>query len=133
MKSVSLINGIRSNIFRRAHELYKDFRWLYPTFSECLRTAWHELKIRRDNGLKHKGKKVKASQERIEKVARNINAFNTCYDYIDGGSTAGYTWGFWNDLRKKLFKILETLNKVSIKKIVALCEPSQAKYFGLID
>ncbi|MBI1667762.1 hypothetical protein I7X29_04005 [Capnocytophaga sp. p1a2] len=68
----------------------------------------------------------------MEQIARNINAFNTCYQYIDGGNTAGYTWGFWNDLDNKLHTILSSLHKRSLNKVIALCTPAQAQYFNLV-
>ena len=94
MKKQVTNNSFRSRVFKEAYRLYNELRPVYRTFASALKSAWQS------DRLKHpkKGKKVTATPERIEQIARNINAFNTCYNYIDGGNTAGYTWGFWNDL-----------------------------------
>ena len=65
---------------------------------------------------------------RIEKIARNINAFNTYYDYID---TNNGQWAFFNDLRGKIGAVLFKLNQQSKEAVKALCQPQQALYFGL--
>ena len=103
-------------------------RPIYRTFASALKAAWQSYRLRHPK----RGKKVTATPERIEQIARNINAFNTCYQYIDGGNTAGYTWGFWNDLDNKLHTILSSLHKRSLNKVIALCSPAQAQYFNLV-
>ncbi len=68
------------------------------------------------------------STQRAEKIARNINAMDLNYDYIDQFSK----WKFWNELRGKLFKILGTLEKADKDFIKTLCDENKAKYFGLV-
>ena len=42
------------------------------------------------------------SNQRAEKIARNINAMDMYYEYSDDFKV----WKFWSELRSKLFKIL---------------------------
>ena len=128
MKKQVANNSFRSRVFKEAHRLYNELRPVYRTFASALKAAWQSYRLRHPK----RGKKVTATPERIEQIARNINAFNTCYDYIDGGNTAGYTWGFWNDLDNKLHTILSSLHKRSLNKVIALCTPAQAQYFNLV-
>ena len=128
MKKQVTNNSFRSEVFKEAHRLYNELRPIYRTFASALKAAWQSYRLRHPK----KGKKVTATPERIEQIARNINAFNTCYDYIDGGNTGGYTWAFWNDLDKKLHTILSSLHKRSLNKVIALCTPAQAQYFNLV-
>lgn len=113
-----------------------------PTFKGCLKHAWYVCKIdyesQRDKAAKAKAAKAQAAKEgqtditndtaRIEKIARNINAFNTYYDYID---TNNGQWAFFNDLRGKIGAVLFKLNQQSKAAVKALCQPQQALYFGL--
>ena len=66
--------------------------------------------------------------QRAEKIARNINAMNLSYEYCDDYSK----WSFWSDLKQTLNRILKTLSDADKSIIVALCEETKAKYFGLI-
>lgn len=128
MKKQVTNNSFRSRVFKEAYRLYNELRPVYRTFASALKSAWQSYRLKHPK----KGKKVTATPERIEQIARNINAFNTCYNYIDGGNTAGYTWGFWNDLDNKLHTILSSLHKRSLNKVIALCTPAQAQYFNLV-
>ena len=128
MKKQVTNNSFRSRVFKEAYRLYNELRPVYRTFASALKSAWQSYRLKHPK----KGKKVTATPERIEQIARNINAFNTCYNYIDGGNTAGYTWGFWNDLDNKLHAILSSLHKRSLNKVIALCTPAQAQYFNLV-
>lgn len=119
------VTSFRSQVFKEAHRLRKIYRWL--SFGEVLRKCWETYR----SSKRPKVKKVSFSVERIEQVARNINAFDTLYNYIDGYNNRN-KWGFWNDLRKKLETILETANKRTKARIITLCNPEQAKYFGLV-
>lgn len=131
--------NFRSNIFKEAHRLFKLWKndVMYKnevvTFSEALKRAWKNykffksLKEQRPN-VKNEVAKKDLTTEQIQKVARNINAFNTLYDYIDGYNNK---WQFWSDLRTKLEKILETLTDNAKEQVRVLCEPQQAEYFGL--
>ncbi len=67
------------------------------------------------------------SNQRAEKIARNINAMDVYYQYIDQHSK----WKFWNDLNKKLRDILNTLNEADKEAVKVLCNEDKAKYFGL--
>lgn len=67
------------------------------------------------------------SQERAEKLARNINAFDTAYQY----SSDMRNVRFFSNLYKKLNQILSTLSNDDKMIIAELCEADQAKYFGL--
>lgn len=121
-----------------------------PAFKGCLKHAWYVCKIdyesKRDKAAKAKAAKAQAAAQaaanaliegktditndtaRIEKIARNINAFNTYYDYID---TNNGQWAFFNDLRGKIGAVLFKLNQQSKAAVKALCQPQQALYFGL--
>lgn len=68
------------------------------------------------------------SNQRAERLARNINAMDMYYDYSDDFKV----WKFWNELRSKLFKILDTLSQVEKDTIKNLCKEDKAKYFNLI-
>nr|DAI12219.1 MAG TPA: small myristoylated protein 1 SHEET, PROTEIN TRANSPORT, MEMBRANE [Bacteriophage sp.] len=121
-----------------------------PAFKGCLKHAWYVCKIdyesKRDKAVKAKAAKAQAAAQaaanaliegqtditndpaRVEKIARNINAFNTYYDYID---TNNGQWAFFNDLRGKIGAVLFKLNQQSKAAVKALCQPQQALYFGL--
>ncbi|MGC6429843.1 MAG: hypothetical protein ACON5F_02260 [Jejuia sp.] len=68
------------------------------------------------------------SDIRAERIARNINAMDINYEYIDQFSK----WKFWSELRGKLIKILCSLSQPDKDFIKSLCEQSKAKYFGLL-
>lgn len=117
-----------------------------PTFSGCLKHAWFicllGYETKKQQAAKAKAAKAQAAAQaalkgqtditndpaRIEKIARNINAFNTYYDYID---TNNGQWAFFNDLRGKIGAVLFKLNQQSKAAVKALCQPQQALYFGL--
>lgn len=128
MKKQVANNSFRSEVFKEAHRLYNELRPIYRTFASALKAAWQSYRLRHPK----KGKKVTATPERIEQIARNINAFDTRYQYIDAGSVSGHNWAFWNDLDNKLHTILGSLHKRSLNKVVALCTPAQAQYFHLV-
>ncbi|MEB3005601.1 hypothetical protein [Capnocytophaga sp. G2] len=117
-----------------------------PTFRGCLKSAWFicllDYETKKQQAAKAKEAKAKAAAQaalkgqtditndpaRIEKIARNINAFNTNYDYIDAYNGS---WAFFNELKGKITKILYKLNQQSKAAVKALCQPQQALYFGL--
>lgn len=66
--------------------------------------------------------------KRAERIARNINAMDLHYQYIDQFSK----YKFWSDLKSKLIAILSTLTEADKNTIKQLCEEPNAKYFGLI-
>ena len=117
-----------------------------PAFKGCLKHAWYVCKIdyesQRDKAAKAKAAKAQSAAQaakegqtditndpaRVEKIARNINAFNTYYDYID---TNNGQWAFFSDLRGKIINVLYKLNQQSKAAVKALCHPQQALYFGL--
>lgn len=68
------------------------------------------------------------SQERAEKIARNINAMDTEYHRLDDMKS----WKFWNNLEKVLKKKLSELSSEDIEFIKPLLKPTEAKYFNLI-
>ena len=128
MKKQVANNSFRSEVFKEAHRLYNELRLVYLTFESALMSDCHSYRLRHTK----RGKKLTATPDRIEQIARNINAFDTRYQYIDGGSVSGHNWAFWNDLDKKLHTILGSLHKRSLNKVVALCTPAQAQYFHLV-
>lgn len=67
------------------------------------------------------------SQQRAEKIARNINAFDINYQY----SSDMREVRFWSNLYKKLKNILNTLSDLDKEMITGLCDADTAKYFGL--
>lgn len=71
---------------------------------------------------------MKSSNQRIDKIARNINAMDLNYDYIDQHSK----WIFWHNLRSKLFRIIKTLSESDKTALVLICKENKAQYFGLI-
>ena len=121
-----------------------------PTFKGCLEHAWFicllGYETKKQKAAKAKAAKAQAAAQaaanaliegktditndpaRVEKIARNINAFNTYYDYID---TNNGQWAFFNDLRGKIGAVLFKLNQQSKAAVKALCQPQQALYFGL--
>lgn len=67
------------------------------------------------------------SNQRAANIARNINAFDTAYQYSDDMRNVR----FFSNLSKKLNKILSTLSNEDKIIIAELCDVDQAKYFGL--
>lgn len=68
------------------------------------------------------------SNQRAEKIARNINAMDTNYQYSDDSRS----YRFWSSLQTKLNKILSTLTDEDKKLIKSLCHEEEAKYFNLV-
>lgn len=64
---------------------------------------------------------------RAQKIARNINAMDLNYNYSDDAKSVR----FWSNLAKKLKNILSALSADDKSVIAALCEPENAKYFGI--
>lgn len=73
-----------------------------------------------------KGQKI--SQQRAEKIARNINAMDIDYQRLDDMRS----WRFWSDLEKTLKKKLSELSENDIEMIKPMLKPEEAKYFNLI-
>ena len=73
-----------------------------------------------------KGQKI--SQQRAEKIARNINAMDIDYQRLDDMRS----WRFWSDLEKTLKKKLSELSENDIEVIKPMLKPDEAKYFNLI-
>ncbi|GJQ03617.1 hypothetical protein [Capnocytophaga canimorsus] len=121
------MQSFRTKVFKTAYKILKNFKDSI-TFGEALRTAWHLYRTEKERAKYIV--KTEATPERIEQIARNINAFDTMYNYIDGYDNRN-KWQFWNDLRKKLENILERLTDNAKAQIKVLCEPQQAEYFGL--
>lgn len=71
---------------------------------------------------------MKSSNERIEKIARNINAMDMNYYYSDDHKV----YKFWNGLYTKLVKILSNMTNEDKQMLSGLCKEKNAKYFGLI-
>lgn len=71
---------------------------------------------------------IRISNNRAERIARNINAMDMSYNYSDDMKV----WKFWNVLRKKLIDILSTLSDNDKNTIIPLCKEEKAKYFNLI-
>ena len=67
------------------------------------------------------------SIKRAERIARNIDAMDTLYQYSDDFKV----WKFWNELRGKLLGILGTLSRADKDLIRTLCSEEKAGYFGL--
>ncbi|GIM48808.1 hypothetical protein [Capnocytophaga stomatis] len=120
------VTSFRTKVFKQAYQILK--RFTHITFGEALRSAWALYRAEKER-TKYIVK-TDASPERIEKIARNINAFDTLYHYIDGYDNRN-KWQFWSDLRKKLENILDRLTDNAKAQIKALCQPKQAEYFGL--
>lgn len=70
---------------------------------------------------------MEVSKEQVEKIARNINAMDTYYHYIDGRK-----WEFWSRLDSTIRKVVGQLTESDKSRVVSLCEPNQAKFFGLV-
>ena len=71
---------------------------------------------------------MKTSQKGIERIAKNINAMDVYYQYIDQMDK----YKFWSNLRRKLFSILSGLSDSEKELVKSLCNEEKAKYFGLI-
>lgn len=67
------------------------------------------------------------SQQRAEKIARNINAMDTSYQYIDNMRK----WRFWDQLDKKIREKLSNLTPEDKQAIADLCENKEAEFFGI--
>ncbi|MDP2452652.1 MULTISPECIES: hypothetical protein [unclassified Kaistella] len=68
------------------------------------------------------------TKQRAEKIARNINAMDTNYQYCDNSRA----YRFWSNLEDKLNKILASLSTDEKVIIKALCHEEEAKYFNLV-
>ncbi|WP_028123263.1 hypothetical protein [Epilithonimonas tenax] len=68
------------------------------------------------------------SQERAEKLARNINAMDTNYQYASKISSIK----FWSNLKDKLKAKLATLTDEDKSVLIPLCNETEAKFFELI-
>lgn len=68
------------------------------------------------------------SIQRAEKIARNINAMDTNYQYCDDSRS----YRFWSTLQSKLTAILSTLTEEDKQIIKGLCHEEEAKYFNLV-
>ncbi|WP_278494874.1 hypothetical protein [Chryseobacterium arthrosphaerae] len=70
----------------------------------------------------------KISQQRAEKIARNINAMDTDYHRLEDSRS----WRFWNNLESVLKKKLSDLSPNDIEAIKPLLKPEEAKFFNLM-
>lgn len=70
----------------------------------------------------------KISQQRAEKIARNINAMDTEYQRLDDMRS----WRFWNGLEKTLKQKLSELSPSDIELIKPMLKPNEAEYFNLM-
>lgn len=68
------------------------------------------------------------SNERANKIARNINAMDIYFEYSDSRKV----YKFWRNLKNKLVVIIENLNDADRKLVTSLCEADKRKYFNLI-
>ena len=118
--------SFRSKVFKNAYKIWGNFKHI--TFSEALRTAWVVYRAEKERA-KHIVKKA-VSTDQLEKIARNINAFDTLYHYIDGYNNQR-KYDFWCNLQKRLESIIETLTDTAKEQLKTLCEPQQAQYFGI--
>lgn len=71
---------------------------------------------------------ITISKQRAEKIARNINAMDTTYQYSDNS----ISYRFWSNLQIKLNAILSTLTDADKELIKSLCHDEEAKYFNLV-
>lgn len=71
---------------------------------------------------------ITISKQRAEKIARNINAMDTTYQYSDNSRS----YRFWSNLQIKLNAILSTLTDADKELIKSLCHDKEAKYFNLV-
>lgn len=69
------------------------------------------------------------TQKRAEKIARNINAMDTAYQY--SGNIRDVR--FWDGLNKKIHKILSSLTHNDIVMIASICEKDKAEFFGIVE
>tara|TARA_R110001606_G_C14857486_1_gene588043 strand:- start:247 stop:465 length:219 start_codon:yes stop_codon:yes gene_type:complete len=68
------------------------------------------------------------SNERLNKIARNINAMDVNFEYSDDMKV----YKFWRNLKRKLDSILQNLTDADKSLIITLCEEDKRKYFNLI-
>ena len=68
------------------------------------------------------------SENRAQKIARNINAMDTNYQYSDNIKSIR----FWSSLNDKLRTILATLSDADKQYLSTLCNPAESKFFNLI-
>lgn len=67
------------------------------------------------------------SQERIERIARNINKMDVNYNYTNDSKV----FRFWRNLAKQLYKILDSLTEDDKQRVAELCEDKKRTYFRL--
>lgn len=65
--------------------------------------------------------------DRLQRIARNINAMDTYYQYIDGRK-----WEYWNRLNGTIHKVLGQLTDADKAALIPLCEENKAKFFNLV-
>lgn len=116
------MQSFRSRVFKEAYVLFREYGC---SFGEALCMAWRLY--RGDKQRTEHIQKRDLTKEQSQKIARNINAFDTLYQYIDDGNK----WRFWDKLRDQLRKILDQLTDNAKAQVKALCEPQQAQYFRL--
>ena len=68
------------------------------------------------------------SNQRANKIARNINAMDIHFEYSDDMKV----YKFWRNLKRKLETILDNLNDMDKKLVTSLCEADKRKYFNLV-
>ncbi len=68
------------------------------------------------------------SEQRAGKLARNINATDTKYQYCSKISSIK----FWSNLKDKLQSKLATLTDEDKSILIPLCNQTEAKFFNLI-
>lgn len=65
--------------------------------------------------------------QRVEKIARNINAMDTAYERSDNRRH----WRFFSDLDKVLRKKISELSPEDKEAIAELCQCEKAQFFGI--
>lgn len=65
--------------------------------------------------------------QRVEKIARNINAMDTAYERSDNRRH----WRFFSDLENTLRKKISTLSPEDKDAVAELCQETKAEFFGI--
>lgn len=81
-------------------------------------------------GLYSSNTQPKYDKETMEKIARNIDAMDIHYGYIDGNRNA---YNSWRDLDGKIRDVLKITPEDQKKELAGMVKPEKAKFFRLIS
>lgn len=126
MKSETLLKKVKANLLKYNNSA--DVQKMIENHFEYASRKYTTVKnICNYLLIKYKSMKT-ISQERAEKLARNINAMDTNYQYASKISSIK----FWSNLKDKLNAKLANLSDEDKRILIPLCNETEAKFFNLI-